>query len=101
MKINSSFEKITSLGIDATQTKLGNSALASATPRNADTHVKLSTLADSVDFKLANEGGFDAEKVRQIKAAIAEGRFQIDSSRVGDGLVATVRDLIQVQPLLS
>lgn len=36
----------------------------------------------------------NAAKVAEIKQAISEGRFKINSEAVADGLLATVRDLI-------
>ncbi|MCX7113803.1 MAG: flagellar biosynthesis anti-sigma factor FlgM [Proteobacteria bacterium] len=37
---------------------------------------------------------FDAGKVGQIKSAIASGQFRVDSSKVADGLLQSVRDLL-------
>jgi negative regulator of flagellin synthesis FlgM len=36
----------------------------------------------------------DAKKVAEIKQAITEGRFQVNSSAVADKLITTVRELI-------
>jgi negative regulator of flagellin synthesis FlgM len=37
---------------------------------------------------------FDAAKVGEIKSAIASGQFRVDSEKVADGLLATVKDLL-------
>lgn len=38
---------------------------------------------------------FDTKKVEEIKAAIAKGEFEIDADKIADGLLKTVRELIQ------
>jgi negative regulator of flagellin synthesis FlgM len=38
---------------------------------------------------------FDTKKVEEIKAAIAGGQFQVDSAKIADGLIDSVRDMIQ------
>ncbi len=36
----------------------------------------------------------DAKKVAEIKQALSEGRFKVNSEVVAEGLIKTVRDLI-------
>jgi negative regulator of flagellin synthesis FlgM len=43
---------------------------------------------------MANTPVVNAAKVAEIKQAISEGRFQVNTSVVADRLIATVRDLI-------
>lgn len=68
--------------------------VAAPTP-SASSTVQLSSKLQIVDGQAAAAGVFDAQKVQDIKAAIAEGRFQINSEVIADGLMATVKDLIR------
>ena len=57
------------------------------------------TLSETSQVTLAaGKGGggpvFDAGKVEQIKSAIAKGQFQVDTSKVADGLLQSVKDLL-------
>lgn len=42
------------------------------------------------------QGGaaFDAQRVAEIRQAIAEGRFQVNPERIADGLVDSVREML-------
>jgi negative regulator of flagellin synthesis FlgM len=48
----------------------------------------------SMQNSMANSPVVDAAKVAEIKQAISEGRFQVNSGVVADRLIATVTDLI-------
>ncbi|EPZ13810.1 hypothetical protein M622_08945, partial [Thauera terpenica 58Eu] len=37
----------------------------------------------------------DQKRVDEIRQAITEGRFKIDSSRIADGLISSVRDMLE------
>jgi negative regulator of flagellin synthesis FlgM len=39
-------------------------------------------------------GDFDAGRVAQIRESIAAGRYQVDTAKIADGLLASVRDLL-------
>ncbi|MDP1637857.1 MAG: flagellar biosynthesis anti-sigma factor FlgM [Candidatus Nitrotoga sp.] len=47
-----------------------------------------------MESSMANTPLVNAAKVEDIKQAISEGRFQVNSSAVADGLIQTVKDLI-------
>lgn len=52
---------------------------------------QLKSIASDVD----TNGVFDAKKVEAIKSAIASGQFKVDSEKVADGLLDTVKDLLK------
>lgn len=61
------------------------------------THVRLGTGAEqlrSMEGGVASTPLVNAAKVAEIKQAISEGRFQVNSSVVADGLIKSVTDLI-------
>ncbi|HSH71435.1 MAG TPA: flagellar biosynthesis anti-sigma factor FlgM [Methylophilaceae bacterium] len=63
----------------------------------ATENVTLSPMAaqlQSLEAKVAADNVFDIEKVDAIKSAIASGQFKVDSEKVADGLIETVKDLL-------
>jgi len=67
---------------------------ASVAAHNPSAAVQLSSQFRSLEAQASESTSFDSKKVQAIKAAIAEGRFQVDAAKVADGLIATVEDLI-------
>ena len=105
MKINDSIKNATGLSIDkSTAGKAG-----SASNKNAQTTQVESTTAESVTLsplsaqlkkleeKVTASNVFDAKKVEEIKSAIADGQFKVDSEKVADGLISSVKDLLNTQ----
>lgn len=50
--------------------------------------------ATTTRLQVASGGEFDAVRVAQIREAIAAGRYQVDASRIADGLMDSVRELL-------
>jgi negative regulator of flagellin synthesis FlgM len=50
-----------------------------------------------VEAVLANVPVADTGRIAEIKQAIAEGRFKVDASKVADGLIENVRQMIAAQ----
>ncbi|MDB5779212.1 MAG: flgM [Polaromonas sp.] len=39
-------------------------------------------------------GDFDAARVAEIRESIRAGRYQVDTAKIADGLISSVRDLL-------
>lgn len=99
MKIDDSVKKTTGLGVSTTQARPGKGAEKAAGTSSAPAQSESVHLSSKVQ-SLAQAGGngvFDVKKVEEIKAAIAEGRFQVDPEKVANGLLDTVSDLIRAR----
>lgn len=73
------------------------SSQPTATQPSTSTSVSLGSTASqlrSMESSSTNPAAFNADKVAQIKQAISEGRFQVNSALVADRLIANVRELI-------
>lgn len=100
MKINDPLKKTTGLTVDTKQTGAGKGtekAGAATTSATSSVNVQLSSQAQVLASQVGSASVFDANKVEEIKAAIAGGRFQVDAEKVAEGLMDTVRDLIQAR----
>lgn len=54
----------------------------------------LSSRLNAIEAGLAATPAVNAERVAEIKQAISEGRFKIDSGRIADGLLDSVRQML-------
>lgn len=87
MKIDNSIKGLTQGGgtVASRQTPV-----AGKTPDAVGLQVELSSAA-----KVQQSGAaFNAERVAEIRQAIAEGRFQVNPERIADGLVDSVREML-------
>lgn len=69
----------------------------SAAPQQSSSNVSIGSTATQLgkmEASMANTPVVDANKVAEIKRAISEGRFQVNSGVVADRLIQSVRDLI-------
>jgi negative regulator of flagellin synthesis FlgM len=77
----------------AANAKQAEKAAATAAPAQTES-VRLSSQAQATSGTGKANEVFDAKKVERIKMAIADGQFQVNSERIADGLLDTVRDLL-------
>ncbi len=84
--------------ISTTSNNGTSSATTSAsTPSTGSTVTTLSTISTQLQAAQAATGPdavFSTSKVNEIKLAISEGRFQVNSAKVADGLLDSVHDLL-------
>ena len=97
MKIDDSVKKTGGLGVTPTQTRAGKSVGKTSTNTVSSDNVHLSSQLQGLEGTVANSSVFDANKVEEIKAAIAGGQFQVNPEKVANGLINNVTDLLQTQ----
>eukprot|EP01041_Mallomonas_annulata_P037178 gene37178-60425_t len=96
VKINDSVKSTPGLPASpATSTTARGADKAGTAPISTDS-VKLSAQGQAMAASSAsgNSAVFDTKKVERIKLAIADGQFQVNSEKVADGLLETVKDLL-------
>jgi negative regulator of flagellin synthesis FlgM len=79
----------------ATNAKSTDAAAANATASTPGDTVRLSSQGQAMAAAASSSQVFDSKKVDRIKAAISSGQFQVNSEKVADGLLDTVRGLLQ------
>lgn len=102
MKINDLVKKSVGLDTEKLGVSTGKKAEKSGAGSQATESVTLSPLSaqlQSLESKVAATEVFDTAKVDAIKSAIANGKFKVDSEKVADGLIETVKDLINTRKL--
>lgn len=100
MKIDNSIKKTGSLPVGTTEARGSKGAEKSggaAKASSAGTAQQGVQISSQLQALAGGEGVFDTQKVAEIKAAIAEGRFQVDPEKVADGLLDSVKDLIHTR----
>lgn len=101
MKIDGNLRSIQSGQVS--EGKGGTGKAGTATPQpgaSAGPRVQLSPLGSQlagIEASLANVPVVDTQKVEEIKQAISDGRFKVNSDVIADKLLETVRELIQAQ----
>lgn len=78
-------------------TSRGPAAAGKSGGAAASERVDISSLSARLQEVGAGEAPFDAQRVAEIKQAIAEGRFQINPERIADGVLSSVREMLGVK----
>ncbi len=96
MKIDNSVKSVGPLGGGEARPRATGAPAQAATPAGAQ--VQLSALAgrmQQMDGVLAETPVVDSARVAEIRQAIAEGRFEMNPERIADGLIASVREMLE------
>lgn len=94
--------------IDNSSTKIAGSVQNTAGPRVAGTRPAATNItagtssagqtttvaAAALHSVSGSEAAFNLEKVEEIRQAIGEGRFKINAERIADGLINSVREML-------
>lgn len=91
MKITDSIKSAPALPTGQAQTSSAKSTEKASTSPPSSNTVRLSSQVHAAE---GQAGVFDTKKVEKIKLAIADGQFHVNSEKVADGLLETVRDLL-------
>lgn len=97
MKIDKPSKPLTSQPAMDTASRPAAKGKTASPPAAEQTSVSLGSTAaqlHSMEGSMASASVVDAGKVAEIKQAISDGRFKVNSEVVADRLLATVRDLI-------
>ncbi|HZM45613.1 MAG TPA: flagellar biosynthesis anti-sigma factor FlgM [Burkholderiales bacterium] len=98
MKIENSVKSVTSSAVQQEPGRPGKGAAADAAASPVSTNVKLSSLSAQlhmIEKGFADTPVVDAAHVAELKEAISEGRFKVNSEAVADKLIDTVKELIR------
>jgi len=105
VKINDPRANGASLGLDKAlndnkvnqQAKVNDQKSSNSTSAPNSDNVTISSTAQqlkSIESNMSTSQVFDAEKVNAIKSAIANGEFKVNTEKVADGLIASVKDML-------
>lgn len=103
MKIDTSVKSPSSSGIKESAprtSKVGVGAVAAQKKPATQDNVQITSLSSqlhTMESSMDKMPVVDTARVEAIKQAISEGRFKINPEAIADGLLATVKDLVQNQ----
>ncbi len=95
MKIDNSIKPIVGANVSETRGRTAGKTAANA-QASSGANVQLSGLSAQLQAS-GDAPTFDAARVSQIKQAIADGNFQINTGAIADRLISSARELVNSQ----
>jgi negative regulator of flagellin synthesis FlgM len=99
VKIDNSIKSVGPTPSESRTRSVANTGGAGAAA--AGEKVELSSLSASMqqaEAAMAEVPVVDQSRVDEIKQAISEGHFKVDAEKVADGLIESVRQMLEAQP---
>jgi negative regulator of flagellin synthesis FlgM len=100
VKIDNSIKTVGGVAPGESRTRSVQSSSTSGAAA-AGAKVELSSLSSSLqqaEAAMAEVPVVDQSRVDEIKQAISEGHFKVDAEKVADGLIESVRQMLEAQP---
>lgn len=100
MKIDNSVKSAAGLPPNDGRTRSAKESPKADSAGGGGEKVELSSLSarlQQMEETIANTPVVDSAKVDEIKQAITEGRFKVDTNKVADGLIESVRQMLHAQ----
>ncbi|MBI4983842.1 MAG: flagellar biosynthesis anti-sigma factor FlgM [Rhodocyclales bacterium] len=96
MKINSAIGSVGKVGGDGPSAAAPSrtAGVPQGSPKEQVDISAFSARLQEIGASVASSPAFNAERVAEIKQAIAEGRFKINPERIADGLLDNVRQML-------
>ena len=96
MKIENSSKPLGPVATPSGPRVAGNRAASSPVRMGAPSSEQTSAVVSAALHSVGGaEAAFDTQKVAEIRQAISEGKFQINPERIAEGLINSVRDMLQ------
>lgn len=100
MKIDNSVKSAGGMPSNDGRTRSSKEASKTGASSQGGEKVELSSMSSrmkQMEETIANTPVVDSNKVDEIKQAMSEGRFKVDTGKVADGLIESVRQMLSTQ----
>lgn len=97
MKIDGTLKPVSSAPANETRARPRAEAARSEQAEDQVALSPLSTTLAKAEAAIASTPAVDKARVAEIRQAISEGRFKIDANRIADGLIESVREMLDAR----
>jgi len=98
VKIDNSVKSLGGVANGARKDGAKSSAARQTTGQNSEVALSpLSSRLQEIASAMATTPVVDSDRVNTIRQAISQGTFQVDTGKIADGLITSVRQMLAVQ----